>query len=247
MELRQLQYFRETARLQHISKTAKSLCISQPSLSQAIKRLEEEVGLPLFDRSGRNITLNEAGRIFLKYVDSIFLALENAALELSSYQATVNKQVSLCVRSASALLPELLTLIKDKIPDIRLQIFQSPEDFQSDQTDLYLYSSPDSFCDPDSVLLLEEPIWVAIPESHSLAKQTSLSITQIMTEDFISLNQSSNLSHITNFHCQKYGFTPRVTTYVDSPATMRELLHTGIGISFIPLITWKDFIKDQLV
>ena len=72
MELLQLQYFRELARNGHLSKTAEALHIAQPSLSQTLKRLESEIGVPLFDRVGNRIVLNDSGRIFLKYTDEIF-------------------------------------------------------------------------------------------------------------------------------------------------------------------------------
>ena len=82
MELLQLQYFRELARNGHLSKTAEALHIAQPSLSQILKRLESEIGVPLFDRVGNRIVLNDSGRIFLKYSDEIFAALDRAVQEL---------------------------------------------------------------------------------------------------------------------------------------------------------------------
>ena len=64
MELLQLKYFQTVAYMEHISKAAKKLNISQPSLSLMIKRLEDEMGTPLFDRIGRNIQLNDSGKYF---------------------------------------------------------------------------------------------------------------------------------------------------------------------------------------
>lgn len=68
MDLLQLRYFLMVARMEHITKAANALHMTQPSLSKAISRLEKEVGAPLFDRHGRQIRLNENGRIFLKHI-----------------------------------------------------------------------------------------------------------------------------------------------------------------------------------
>ena len=82
MELLQLYYFKVLAEREHLTRTAESLMIAAPSLSATISRLENELGVKLFDRVGRNIRLNENGRILQRYVNEIFDALQNAKTEL---------------------------------------------------------------------------------------------------------------------------------------------------------------------
>ena len=77
MELLQLQYFLQLANLQHVTKTARQLHVSQPSLSATIKKLEAELGAPLFIRKGRNIVLSPYGEAFKQYAEEAFLSLEN--------------------------------------------------------------------------------------------------------------------------------------------------------------------------
>ncbi|MBO5727000.1 MAG: LysR family transcriptional regulator, partial [Oscillospiraceae bacterium] len=77
MELLQLHYFLQLAQLQHVSRTAERLHISQPSLSATIKKLEAELGAPLFVRKGRNIALSPYGEVFKQHVEESFLSLEN--------------------------------------------------------------------------------------------------------------------------------------------------------------------------
>ena len=74
MELLQLKYFLTVARLEHMTRAADELGIAQPPLSQTIARLEEELGVPLFDRLGRNIHLNHFGRAYVQRVKRIFFA-----------------------------------------------------------------------------------------------------------------------------------------------------------------------------
>lgn len=66
MDLLQLKYFQKVAQLKHLTQAANKLYISQPALSQTIARLEKDIGVPLFNRTGRQINLNEYGRVFLK-------------------------------------------------------------------------------------------------------------------------------------------------------------------------------------
>lgn len=90
MELLQLYYFKVLAEREHLTRTAESLMIAAPSLSATISRLENELGVKLFDRVGRNIRLNENGRILQRYVNEIFDALQNAKTELKDAGTTAS-------------------------------------------------------------------------------------------------------------------------------------------------------------
>ena len=83
MELLQLTYFLELAESEHVTKTAEKLMISQPALSLTIRRLEDELGAALFDRNGRNIRLNENGRLFRTYAEDALRLLQEGKSELS--------------------------------------------------------------------------------------------------------------------------------------------------------------------
>src|SRR3954451_21402647 len=97
MELLQLRYFQTVAYMEHISNAAKKLNISQPSLSLMIKRLEDEMGTPLFDRIGRNIQLNESGKLFLKHVNTIFSEIENAKMEIQNRYNETHKKIMISI------------------------------------------------------------------------------------------------------------------------------------------------------
>ncbi len=247
MELLQLKYFCEVARTQQLSKTAQKLHIAQPSLSQTLKRLETELGFPLFDRHGKGISLNSAGAIFLKYVEEIFTALENAKLELEELQYQGNKTVSLYVGSASMLLPDLVQRIQEADPDIRLQITQQTPDPEKSASTLALTSVHTHLPDNDErIFLMHEPIKTVLPCSHRLASQSFLSVEEICQESFLELTIHTNLTAIVHHFCERYQFKPNVTTIVDTPAIMRDLLLLGHGIAFIPVYTWNDFITPSM-
>lgn len=246
MELLQLKYFQELARSGHLSQTADALHIAQPSLSQTLKRLENELGTPLFDRIGKKIVLNKAGTIYLKYVDDVFAALDNASLELAALRKEQDKTVSLHVSSASMLLPELIRRIQKADPDIRLQIFQQSVKQAFESPSLYL--SSDYIC-PEregTIPLLKERLLLALPKHHPLTKKDQILRSDLTQEAFLSLHPSSNLASILQFYCQSVGFEPHISTCVDNPAMMRELLRLNLGIPFIPEHTWHDFASDTV-
>lgn len=116
MELYQLEQFKAAAELSHITKAAQMLSISQPALSKNIHALEKELGYPLFDHIGKNIRLNRNGEILLRHVREIFCSLDNARRELEEANTNKAPSISLCVKAASKLLPEILQTYTDIQP-----------------------------------------------------------------------------------------------------------------------------------
>ena len=112
MELLQLKYFSVAAAQEHITKAAEILHIAQPALTQSIKRLEEELGVKLFDRRGRNIVLNKTGQIFYKRITPILADLENIPDEIRELAGIFRRTIHMNVVAASALIQKLLYNIK---------------------------------------------------------------------------------------------------------------------------------------
>lgn len=248
MELLQLYYFQTTARCQQISAAARELHIAQPSLSQTIKRLETELGTPLFDRIGKQIRLNESGKIFLKYTDMILGAITDAKSELASLSKNPPRQVSFCVEAASFLLPDILEKFRLQNPDIQFRITQSaaaPE--TADDIDLILYSSvvPDER--PGITLLLKEPLVAALPACHPLAKCREIRLCELSGESFASLCSESNLYKITRYYCSLAGFEPQISLSCDNPQAFRQLLGLNMGIALVPAVTWPDMSENGIV
>lgn len=242
MELLQIKYFRVIAETENISKAAERLFIAQPSLSQTLKRLEDELGVPLFDRNGKKITLNGAGRIFLKYCDEIAASLENARTAIEDYKGTETADVKIEVRSASLLIPEIIKKISEKDSRIMPHIFQSG----CNDADLKIYSDITEHSGL-SELLMREPLGIVIPSSHPLAEKSEIYRRDLEQCSFISLSPECSLYKIILHFCENADFQPSISTYVDSPALMRELLKMGLGAAFVPCYTWTDLFRDGLI
>lgn len=246
MELLQLKYFQVIARTQNISHAATELHIAQPSLSQTLKRLETELGTSLFDRKGKHIILNEYGRIFLKYTNKVFDALAGAAIEIDTLRHREQKNVVLYIRAASMLFPELLRKIKEADSEINLHIYQQPACEPLHLNELLISSAYQKPTEHNSTILLEERILAAVPKGHRLSGTSQVTLQDLKSENFISLTPHHSLSSIIQHYCGERLFSPQITTCVDTPSLMRDLLRQGMGIAFVPELTWKGFASDRI-
>lgn len=247
MELLQLQYFRVIARTQNISAAAAQLHISQPSLSQILKRLEQEAGAPLFDRVGKRIVLNAYGSVFLKHVEEAFTALDNATAEIQTLRGTASKTVNLSILSASMLLPDLYQEIKKADPSILLHILQIDQERLPGPNELVISSDWKFPADTAAChILLEEEIQLALPAEHPLLARPSICLEDLAGETFISLSSGSSLARILSHYFADRNFRPDITTYIDNPDIMRKLLAAQAGLAFVPTLTWRGLSSNGI-
>ena len=240
MELHALLYFKKVAELQHITKAAEELHVAQPALSRTISNLEKELDIQLFNRIGKNIVLNSYGEIVLKHTNRIVQELLDIKKELLDECNDQNHMVTLSIYAASKLIPQLIRAFKQEYPHIRLKLVQYDlqKDFDS-PCDLTLNATMQPISAPGSVTLIEEDILLALPETSPLSHHQSINLIDVAEEEFICLRQGKNLRTLTDMYCKMAGFEPKVIMESDSPEIVRELIGAGIGISFIPSITWS--------
>jgi DNA-binding transcriptional LysR family regulator len=120
MELLQLQYFKTIAECQHITKAANKLTISQPSLSNTLSRIEAELGVQLFDRQGRNIVLNQYGKIVLEHAHNILRELDNIRTEIDAMQQRQEKVITIASTDSMYLREWLPSFIRAN-PDLTIR------------------------------------------------------------------------------------------------------------------------------
>lgn len=248
MDLHSLAYFKKVAELQHITRASEELHVAQPSLSRTISALEKELGVQLFERTGKNIVLNKYGMIVLHHTNNIMQELKDIEEELLDAQGETNRTVSLLLYAASKLIPRIVMDFKREYPTIRLQIVQEGlSKSQREDYDLALFATMQPSNNLHTVTLFEEDIVLALPESNPLAQKSSLHLSEVANEKFICLQQGKNLRTITDTYCKIAGFEPDVVLESDSPEMVRELIYAGIGISFIPSVTWQGMVTDNIV
>jgi len=252
MDLLQLKYFQVVAQLEHMTRAAEKLYIAQPSLSQSIARLEEELGVPLFDRQGRRIHLNQFGRAFLKRVERIFLELEEGKREVADMAGLERGSIALAVASTQPL-PELLSGFLARYPRVRFRLFQQQslatvvQQLERGEIDLCISSPPIEEPGIPWVPLLTEELFLLVPNNHRLAGRGSIRLIEAAEEAFISLKPGHGLRDLMDDLCKQAGFVPNVAFEGDETATVRGLVSAGLGVSFVAVHSWQAKLIDQPV
>jgi DNA-binding transcriptional LysR family regulator len=241
MELLQLQYFQTVARLEHMTKAAEELQIAQPSLSKTISRLEEDLGVPLFDRKNRQLKLNDYGKLFLNRVNRIFLELNEGKREIVEKAAQGQTQITLAV-SIPRVLPELLSSFLGQFPDVKFQQFlestSSMENLlEKAEIDFCLSSVPIAGTDIVWEPLITEEIYLVVPPGHRLANKKMIILEEVKDESFISMNTGFGFRNLTDEFCREAGFIPNIAFEGDEPGVIGDLVRQGLGIAFIPEIS----------
>jgi LysR family transcriptional activator of glutamate synthase operon len=238
MELLQLQYFLEVARLEHMTEAARNLHVTQSSLSKTIQRLEEDLGVPLFDRIGRNLRLNEFGSRFLQRAERALFELEQGKQELSNLSNPEHRKLELAVTTAS-MLPNILREFRKKQPNIQfhVQMLTTQEMvtlLHRGEVDFCLSSPPIRGDDIECQIVFIDPILVAVPKGHRLADRNSVSLTELRDEWFVGVKRGYGTRDLVDSICKLVGFEPKYVYEGDEPARLNSLVEAGIGIAFIP-------------
>jgi DNA-binding transcriptional LysR family regulator len=246
MELRQLQYMLKVAEERSFSKAAQKLYLSQPSLSQCIQRIEQQLGLPLFDRSTTPLSLTYAGEVFVETARRMLNL--NHQLQTQIQEIVDFKKGRLTVgisnTRGSFFLPNILPLFCKKFPGIELILEEGTlaelEDLaMKGVTDLSFVtlplSTPHFICEP----LLTENIVLVVPRSHPLYKLASnrppwpqIHLADLREEPFILLKKGRNLRKIADQCFINSGLNPRIIFESQSPETVLSLVKAGMGITF---------------
>ena len=238
MELLQLQYFLLLAKQQHVTRTAEILHISQPSLSATIKKLEAELGVPLFVRKGRNITLSSYGEAFRQYVEEAFLSLENGKQAVARLQKRDD-----CTLNLGLLSPyvwnDLLLRYSTLYPEVKINR-RSIEDQRfwdsilDGEIDFYLGGlNQIELLDPARLqytVLYEDSMVLLVHKNHRLAGRTEIDLRECREEAFINLDAETNLQQFINGMFRRAGFAPKVVMTCDY--TLRDQMAAdGHGVS----------------
>lgn len=244
LELLQLHYFLAVARLEHVTEAARSLHVTQSSLSKTIQRLEEDLGVSLFDRVGRKLQLNEFGRRFLRRAERALFELEQGRLELSDLSSPDHGTLELGVTSASVL-HHILRKFRSKRPNIQfhVQMLTTQEMImllERGEVDYCLSSPPIERDEIECQVLFIDPILVAVPEGHRLANRSSVSLTELKEEWFVGLKVGYGTRDLMDAVCKSLGFAPLYVYEGDEPARLVNLVEAEIGIAFIPSTARND-------
>ncbi|MBO5927037.1 MAG: LysR family transcriptional regulator [Clostridia bacterium] len=238
MDIQKLKYFYTTARLEHMTHAAEILHISQPSLTQAIKSLEFELGVELFQRQGRRITLTQFGKYLKERLDTLLPQFDNIPNEIEQLKHSANKTIKLNILAASSFVINSIMSYKKKNPDVIFDFEQNEQKYDCDIVITTNGTSGDNSKNCIKRYVKEEQIYLAVPKSSIYASRNSIDLVAVKDENFIMLSNTRLFGAICNKYCSIAGFLPKIIFESDSPVAVQNVISMGAGIAFWPKYSW---------
>lgn len=241
LELTQLEYFITVAKLQHMTRAAKALNLTQPALSHAISKLEDELGLPLFDRGGRNIRLNRYGVQFAKRVEEALRSIEGGMQEIREWSDPDTGLISISYLNILGvdLVPNLVQKYMQGHPKVRFELFQGnlgdlDEHFELGSSDLIITSRESTVMKHEWLIIQKVPLYIVVPARHPFARQSSLSLTKLSGEPFVGLKKNCGLKATITARFENTGFQLASTYDAEDLVTVAGFIKAGLGVSVLP-------------
>lgn len=232
--LQQLKYFRELANTGHLTQTAERLYITQTTLSNTIINLEKQLGLKLFDRVGRSLQLNDAGRLYLKYVDEALTALDDGQNALESYQAQSRHSVSVAMPS-SGVWYDLIHGFHKRFSGYSLRQIECGRDqfrqlLLDHQIDFVIAGVDDlSLSGLDHHIIRTEQLLLCVPKDHPLVGREHIHLADAKDESFINLPEGNSFRSFCDSMFRKAGIEYHAELECTS-ALRGRLVEAGFGV-----------------
>lgn len=242
MNLDHLRYFVKLAEIRHYTRAAEQLCISQPSLSHAINQLETELGIPLFERSGRNTTLTRFGEEFLECAQR---SLDTLDVGIGSLQRSARGEGVVRLGFLRTLgvdyIPVLTADFLNADPDCGIQFsFHSGlsgeliDGLLQRKFDLVFCSEPDPSLGLSAVPVTSQELVMIVPKNHPLAGQESVDLADTLQYPAVFFAEGSGLRKVINRMYDKVGGRPASVIETEEDEVIAGLVSAGFGVAVVP-------------
>ena len=241
MELYQLKYLQEIARTGSLREAARQLHITQPPLSRCIKALEDEIGEPLFDRVGRNLVLNDVGKVVLLGANATLKSAESIKQSVDEFVRTREQTINLYAPVPLGNDARVLYDFKQEHPNVRLRVGVAPTDsLKYEIPDLIFFASMVDHREKRNYLHLgDEDIVLAVRPDSALANEESIALADLGSEDFISNVPNVYTTMLKSMFAQA-GIDPHIVMENQSYQQIVDAVSLGFGIALVPEITWLN-------
>lgn len=248
MELRQIQYFIEVAKREHMTEAAHNLHVAQSAVSRQIYNLEKELGVDLFIREGRNLKLTPIGRKFLEHMEQAMAIFDNARREIDEHRDPEKGTIRIGFPSSLARLtmPAAISNFRERYPHVKFHLKQGAyydliEAVAKGEIDMALLG-PVPMKDKrvkGSVFFTEHHV-VLLPITHPLAGAKEISLHQLKEDSFILFPEGYILREIFMDACKSLDFEPHIDFEGEDIDAIKGLVSAGLGVTLIPEITIGD-------
>ena len=242
MQLQEMRYIVTLAEQKNFSRAAKILYVSQPALSQAIKRLEERLGVTLFVREVNNAYPTEAGSFAVKHAKTILEMTDYLTEGLNQFRDVNCLHIGISNNYNKYYLPKIIPTFKAMRPDIKVDITEEKSQILEQMTnegklDLCMLPSPFFYPELEHTVIKKEEILLALPSehpyNHSHPSGTQVDLLDFRNENWIFLNRTHRFTRIALHICDVVGFQPNIIFESTSMDTVVNMIRVGEGIGFV--------------
>jgi DNA-binding transcriptional LysR family regulator len=243
MELRHLRYFAAVAETCHFGQAADQLHIAQPALSYAIRQLEGELDVTLFNRTTRQVSLTPAGEFLKSEAARILTGVDDAERGVRRIAAGRSGllRVGLTGTAAFSHLPGLARILRQELPGVAMEIqadMLTPlqcEQLRSGALDVGVLRPPAVGDDIEMRTIDVEPLVLAVPADHRLAAEPVVSMTDLRSETFVAYaSRDSAVNDAVLRSCKRAGFVPHREHVAPGTAVLLALVAAGFGVAVLP-------------
>ena len=235
MELAQIRYFIAAAQFQNLSKAARVLNITQPALSKSISKLEDELGVALFERSGKSVALNDSGERFLEYAINSVKELDDAVDSVKNRVCSPTIYVGLLVHSDRFM--KCLGDFSMSNPGIGFEVEHlevAPYSFDTNEFDMLLYPQDQLFHKYKGNVIYSDPYVMAVHKSNPLARKETVRINDATAQKMVFLRHSNKLLDLPYHLCVSLDIHLSDSIFTNSCEIQRWLVSNNFCVSFVP-------------
>jgi DNA-binding transcriptional LysR family regulator len=243
MELRQLRTIAAVARHRSLTKAGDELFLTQPAVSQQIRRLEEELGVDLFHRTSRRVELTPEGRVVLGYAERVLAEVDGLHSELEDITGLLSGEIRIggVYPTGPYDLFAMLAEFRAAHPGVAIHMVEETQDdtlhaLRADELECaFIAHDPDALGDEFVAhLLWMDELVVALPVGHPLAAESSIDFDQLASEDLIAYRENSAIRRRLESKMAERGIEPRNAFICTEMAAVRALASRGLGVAVIP-------------
>lgn len=244
MELRHLRYFLAVAEERHFGRAAERLHMASPPLSHAVKQLEVELGVTLFERTTRRVDLTPAGEMLLERARGILAAVESTRTDVPRAEAGDLGRIAMGFTGSATyeLLPRLSRVLREELPDVEVELFgemlspRSVAGLVDGSLDLAFLRPPVREAGLAVHVIRQEPLIAVLPEQHPLARLPAVPLAGLAEEPFVSYPSHfwSVVHDAVLDACRKAGFEPQHKHEVGETSTLVAFVAAGLGVALVP-------------
>ncbi|CQR58749.1 LysR family transcriptional regulator [Paenibacillus sonchi] len=253
MDIRQLQYFVQVARLNSFSRAAESLYISQPTISKMIRNLEVELGADLFYREGKSIRLTDAGEILLTKAQNIVESFVSLSSELDSLRNLKQGhiRIGLPPMVGASFFPAVIGEFHRRYPDVTIRLHEDgakkvEDDVETGLLDIGAIVLPVNTAIFHCFTFVEEKLELLVPAGHRLAGRASVPLRELAEEEFVLFREDFALHDRIITECVKTGFQPKVVYESSQWDLISRMVEAGMGIALLPETICRDIDRTRI-